>query len=264
MLPHILHIYGPLWIQGYGVMIVLGFFTFLFLTYRDVHRAKIIDSDTFFNAIFAGLVGAMVGGRLLFMITEWQSFSNPWIEMFYVWDGGFVVLGAIIGVIAIVPIYLKLHKVLVLEFLDLISLYAPVMQSIARMGCLLAGCCYGCPAEDFLFSITFKNPVGLAPLNIALHPTQIYMSLLSLFIFIVLLVIRDLLKKPGQLFCLYLILESLARVGVDFWRGDRGELINLSCMRLNFSLSLMQLWSLGFLCLSIFAFIFVSAKRRVF
>jgi phosphatidylglycerol:prolipoprotein diacylglycerol transferase len=264
MLPHILHLYGPLWIQGYGVMIVLGFLLFLLLAYRDAKRIKIIDSDTFFNTIFAGLVGAMVGGRLLFMITEWESFSNPWLEVFYVWDGGFVVLGSIIGVITVVPIYLKSHKILVLEFLDLISLYAPVMQAISRLGCLLAGCCYGRPVEDFLFSITFKNPAGLAPLNVALHPAQIYMSLLSFFIFLILLLLKKFLQKPGQIFCLYLILESAARVGIDFLRGDRGELVNLSCLHLNFSLSLMQLWSSAFLVISICALIFVSTKRRIF
>lgn len=264
MCPHFLHIYGPLWVQGYGVMIVLGFLLFLFLAYRDVRRSEIVCSDTFFNTIFVGLLSAMVGGRLLYMITEWKSFSNPWLEIFFVWDGGFVVLGSIIGVILVVPIYLKLHKVLVLEFLDLISQYVPLLQAVARFGCLLAGCCYGRAVENFLFSITFNNPDGLAPLNVSLHPTQIYMSLLSFLIFWALFGLRKFLQKPGQLACVYLILESIARVGVDFLRGDRGELTNLSCLHLNFSLSLMQLWSLAFLSLSIFAFIFVSAKKRIF
>ncbi|MFA6534882.1 MAG: prolipoprotein diacylglyceryl transferase family protein [Candidatus Babeliales bacterium] len=264
MYPRLLHIYGPLWVQSYGVMIVLGFLLFLFLAYNDSRRARLIDSDTFFNVIFVGLVSAVVGGRLLFMITEWSSFSNPWLEMFCVWKGGFVVLGSIIGVITAVPIYLKMHSVKVLRFLDIVALYGPLMQSVARIGCLLAGCCYGAQVHGFIFSIIFNDPVGLAPTGVALHPTQIYMSLLSLSIFVILFTLKRSLQKPGQTIFLYLVLESIARIGVDFWRGDRGDVINISCLPFDFSLSLMQIWSLGFLAISILVFTFVSARKRDF
>lgn len=274
MYPRLLHIYGPLWVQSYGVMIVLGFLLFLFCAYNDSRRAKLIDSDTFFNVIFVGLVSAVVGGRLLFMISEWNSFTNPWLEIFCVWKGGFVVLGAIVGVLVAVPVYLKMHSVRVLKFLDIIALYGPLMQSVARIGCLFAGCCYGAQVQGFIFSIVFKDPVGFAPTGVALHPTQIYMSLLSLSIFIVLFILKRFLQKPGQSIFLYLILESVARITVDFWRGDRGDIMNISCLHcqdyipaclhFDLSLSLMQIWSFGLLAISILAFVFVSARKRDF
>lgn len=264
MYPRLLHIYGPLWVQSYGVMIVLGFLIFLFCAYNDSRRARLIDSDTFFNVIFVGLVSAVVGGRLLFMITEWSSFSDPWIEMFCLWKGGFVVLGAIIGVIVAVPIYLKMHSVQVLRVLDIVALYGPLMQSISRIGCLFAGCCYGAQVQGFVFSIIFNDPASLAPTGVTLHPTQIYMSLLSFSIFVILLTLKRSLQKPGQTIFLYLVLESVARIGVDFWRGDRGDVVNFSCLPFDLSLSLMQLWSLGFLAISILVFTFVSARKRDF
>lgn len=262
MYPRLLHIYGPLWVQSYGVMIVLGFLLFLFCAYNDSRRARLIDSDTFFNVIFVGLVSAVVGGRLLFMISEWSSFSNPWIDMFYLWQGGFVVLGAIIGVVIAVPIYLKIHSVKVFKFLDIAVLYGPLMQSVGRIGCLFAGCCYGAHAENFIFSIVFNDPVGFAPIGVALHPTQIYMSLLSFSIFIILFSLKRFLQKPGQSFFLYLVLESIARIVVDFWRGDRGEMVRY--LNFDLSLSLMQVWSLGFLIISFLAFAFVSVRKRDF
>ena len=272
MYPRLLHIYGPLWVQSYGVMIVLGFLLFLFCTYNDSRRVRLIDSDTFFNVIFVGLVSAVVGGRLLFMISEWSSFSNPWLEIVCVWKGGFVVLGSIIGAVIAVPIYLKMHSIKVFRFLDIVSLYGPLMQSVGRIGCLLAGCCYGVQAQGFIFSMVFKDPVGFAPTGVELHPTQIYMSLLSLSIFIILFALRRFLQKPGQLVFLYLILESIARICVDFWRGDRGDVVNLfslnsrlsSWVHFDLSLSLMQIWSMIFLIISILAFIFVSVRKRDF
>jgi phosphatidylglycerol---prolipoprotein diacylglyceryl transferase len=264
MCPRLLHIYGPLWVQSYGLMIVLGFLLFLFCAYNDSRRARLIDSDTFFNVIFVGLVSAVIGGRLLFIISEWSSLSNPWLEIFCVWKGGFVVLGAIIGVIIAVPIYLKMHAVKILKFLDISALYGPLMQAVGRIGCFLAGCCYGVSAQSFVFSVMFKNPDGLAPLGVHLHPTQIYMSLLSFSIFITLFLLKRSLQKPGQSFFLYLVFESIARIGIDFWRGDRGDVINISCLHFDLSLSLMQLWSLGFLIMSILVFTFVSTRKRDF
>lgn len=259
-----MHIYGPLWIQSYGLMIILGFLTFLFLAYNDPRRTKIINSDTFFNTIFVGLISAIIGGRILFMISEWESFANPWTDIFCVWQGGFVVLGSIIGVIVTVPIYLKMQNIPVLNFLDIASQYGPLMQSISRIGCLLAGCCYGAQVQNFLFAITFDNPIGFAPIGIPLHATQIYMSILSLIIFILLFLLKPFLQKPGQTLFLYTTFESVSRIGVDFFRGDRGDLINLSCLHTNFLLSLMQLWSAVFLFLSLLAFIFVSIRKRNF
>jgi phosphatidylglycerol---prolipoprotein diacylglyceryl transferase len=263
MYPRLLHIYGPLWVQSYGVMIVLGFLLFLFLAYHDSRRVRLINSDTFFNTIFVGLVSGIIGGRLLFMISEWSLFENPWLEMFYVWQGGFVVLGSIIGVTLAVPFYLKLYGVPVLKFLDIAGQYTPLLQSVARIGCLLAGCCYGAPSLSKV-AVVFSDAQGFAPVGVYLHPTQLYMCLLSFLIFIILFLLRPILLKQGQIAFLYLSLECISRVFIDVFRGDRGELINLSCLHFNLSLSLMQIWSLGFLVISILAFIFVSARRRNF
>ena len=87
MWPRLLHIYGSLWIQSYGVMIVLGFLIFMFFAYKDKRRAKIIESETFFNAIFLGLIGAIVGGRLWFVVEAWQYFKSVPIEIFFIWHG---------------------------------------------------------------------------------------------------------------------------------------------------------------------------------
>ena len=74
MCPRLIHIYGPLWIQGYGLMIAVGFLLFTYLFYKDSRRCKIISSEHFFNSIFVGLVAGIVGGRLFFVFYDNQSF----------------------------------------------------------------------------------------------------------------------------------------------------------------------------------------------
>ena len=239
MYPRLLHIYGPLWIYSYGVMIAVGFVVFIGLTLRHSLRKTFISKEIFLNTIFAGFLGGVIGGRMLHVVVNMQDFlSNP-LEIFYPWVPGFAVLGSMIGALGFVLFYLARHHVPILPMLDLAALYAPLFQSIARFGCLFAGCCYGC-STHVPWAIIFSCPEGFAPLNIPLHPAQLYASLASFIIFVVVQsVFHFITPRFGVLFGLYLMLENIARFIVDFWRGDRGELINFCWM----NLSIFQIFS---------------------
>jgi phosphatidylglycerol---prolipoprotein diacylglyceryl transferase len=226
MYPRLLHIYGPLWIHTYGVMIALGFLTFLFLTTRHPLRKKFISTENYLNLVSIGLASGVIGGRLLYVLTNLELFANNWMQIFYPWVGGFTVIGAICGVLIVAPFKLHSLGVPILPILDLATLYAPLMQAIARLGCLGAGCCYGAPAPTLWWAITFTNPCGEAPLNTLLHPAQLYTSLASLLIFFMLMKFSQrLFKHPGTMLCAYLALENTARFITDFWRGDREPLV---------------------------------------
>jgi phosphatidylglycerol:prolipoprotein diacylglycerol transferase len=151
-----------------------------------------------------------------------------------------------------------------LQLMDLASQYAPLMQAIARIGCLLAGCCYGKLAPDLPWAITFTRPDGFAPLQLPLHPTQIYFGLASLCIFFIMVTVaRVSTTKPGQLTCLYLILESLSRFTLDFWRGDRGPLHEIPLGSFaRFILSTLQLYSAVFFTLCLVGLLIVSLSKR--
>lgn len=264
MFPRLLHIYGPLWIHSYGVMIALGFLVFLWFTYHHPKRMQLISGEHYLNTVFLGLLSGIVGGRLLFVITEWEHFLQHPLEIMAPWEGGFIVLGSIIGVLLVIPAYLVYHRVNMLKLMDLASQYAPLMQAIARMGCLFAGCCHGRLAPDLPWAITFTNADGFAPLHLPLHPTQIYLGLASLCIFIIMTILANTITtKPGQLSCLYLIFESLARFTLDFWRGDRGILhaINLG-PHAQLALSTPQLYSAVFFVLCLVGLIIVSYTQR--
>lgn len=248
MYPQILHLYGPVWIYGYGLMIVMGFLLFLYATINHPIRKFLMSADTYFTMLFVGLLGGVIGGRGLFVLTNWHHFSRtPW-EMFYPWVGGFMISGSIIGITLLLPWYLWYKYVSIIPALDFVSVYAPLMQSIARIGCLLAGCCYGAPSSLSLpWAVYFTHPAGSAPLFIHLHPTQLYASAASFIIFLILKSFTRYKKlKNGMLTVSYLLLENLARFTVDFWRGDRAELITVNFFDFTFRLSEPQLITVGF------------------
>lgn len=186
-------------------MIIIGLVVFSYLLLKDRKRPSIISTENYFNILPPGIIAGLVGGRLLFVITHWNTFNN-WIEIFAIWHGGFSLLGGIIALIIVMPWYFKKYQIPILPFLDLISIYAPLLQSISRIGCYLGGCCFGCPAPYFF----------------TIHPTQLY-SAVALFIIFIFqyLIARRWHLKPGQLFCIYLLLMSAERFCNDFFRGER-------------------------------------------
>jgi phosphatidylglycerol:prolipoprotein diacylglycerol transferase len=207
-------------------MIAVGFLAFLFLTTRHPLRKKLVGTEEYLDIVLLGLVSGIAGGRLLYVLTNLNQFADNWLQIFYPWIGGFTVIGAIFGVLTIVPFRLYSHKIPVLPMLDLATLYAPLMQAIARLGCFGAGCCHGAPAHNIWWAITFTNPHGEAPLNIPLHPAQLYTSLASLTIFFILMGFsKRLLNHHGSMLCAYLALENTARFVIDFWRGDRDPFV---------------------------------------
>ncbi len=222
MFPKILHIYGPLWIHGYGLMVAVGFSVFVYFLHNNPKRKKIISSEVFYNTLFLGLISGIIGSRLITVIFEWKNFSKNIWQIFYPWIGGFGMLGAILGVLITVPIYLKRKKVPILPLFDIVAIYAGLLEGIARFGCFFAGCCHGIPAPNCACAVTFSNPEGLAPLNVALHPTQIYSSIASLIVFIIIYYRSKFFAyKNGELLFTFLILSSFCRFTIDFLRGDR-------------------------------------------
>lgn len=223
--PHLLHLYGPLWINSYGLMIVLGLVVFMWLSFRNPLRIKYIPENVYSNALLIGIVSGVVGGRLLYGITEypWQT-ESLW-PLLYPWEPGLSLLGAVIAIPLSVGSYLLYHRISALLFLDIAALYAPLLQAIARFGCLFAGCCYGLPAHGtHWWTVIYTDADSLAPFNIPLHPTQLYSALASFCIFIILHIFsRRFLQTRGMTFGWYLILEGGARYLVDLWRAKTAQ-----------------------------------------
>ena len=102
--------------------------------------------------------------------------------------------------------------------MDLILPSVALAQGFGRIGCLLAGCCYGKETSD-AFSITFHTS-AFAPNGVALVPTQIYSSILDFLHYGLLLLILRSQKKDGETAAAYLIFYSAGRFVLEFFRGD--------------------------------------------
>lgn len=242
-------LYGPLGIQSFGLFIVIGIIIFTFLFLRDPRSKKLLHPEQYYNLLSTSILAGFVGGRLLYASTNWSTFGPIW-NIFAFWEGGYSLLGGIVTLLIVVPWYLKNHHIPILPLLDVVSVYAPLLQSVSRIGCFFAGCCYGLPT-----SISWS--VVASDCAARLHPTQLYSATFLFIIFFILYFFGQyLFKKTGQITGAYLILMSLERFIVDFWRGDR-EFSSLS-----HHLSISQLIAIGIALVGICGFIYFTYESK--
>ena len=215
---------GPFTLHTYGLFVAIGFFVALLVAVKIGKTREGIPPQRIMDMGFIIILSAIVGSRVLYVLMNITYYSNhPW-DMFKIWEGGLVFSGGIVAVLLTIPWYVRRHH---LSFWKTCDLWAPAVavgQAIGRIGCLMAGCCYGKPT-DLKWGIVFTHPHSLAPRNVALHPTQIYSSISGFIIFIILLLIYSKRKFEGQVLLWFLILHSTARLAIERFRGDdRGML----------------------------------------
>lgn len=220
MSPILFHIWGPLAIHAYGVCIALGvLLAFVFITH-DSKLKKILSAHDLLQALQLIMLSGYLGGRIVFLLSEAQTFAD-YDLLFKFWEPGFSILGSIIGIIITISLYMSIKKISVLSFIDRIAIYAPLVQGFGRIGCFFAGCCYGISTNGW-WGVMYKHPEHAAPLNVLIHPTQLY-SAITLFIIFLLLyfIVQHHSKKNGLIVMTYLLLVSLERFLIDFVRSDR-------------------------------------------
>jgi phosphatidylglycerol:prolipoprotein diacylglycerol transferase len=138
---------------------------------------------------------------------------------------------------------LRRKKLDFMKYFDLLIPYVAMAQGFGRIGCFLAGCCYGAETECFL-SVTFHNS-PFAPNGVSLIPTQLYSSPGDFLIMAVLLLYAKKQPARGKVAGLYMILYSVGRFIIEFFRADyRG--------------------AIGFLSTSQFILIFSSGRTALF
>ena len=228
------HIFS-LTIPAYGVMLLLGGASGVLLSVGRCSKRNISAQHTFQTFLF-GVVGLLVGAKILYVIVDfgelWESrhllLENPALYIYLFISGGLVFYGGLIGAVAMVFIYCRKYK---LPFFEVMDLFAPTIalaHAIGRIGCFLAGCCYGVHTDGPLGVVFTDSPV--APNNVPLFPVQLLESCLNLALCAVLLLYAKKPRKPGRVIGLYLSVYAVLRFILEFFRADsaRGFIIGVS------------------------------------
>jgi len=206
---------GPVTIHGYGLMIAIGILAAVLLAGFRAKR-KGLSADTVYSLGIVALIFGFVGAKLLYCVVEWRYFiENPLRALS---GQGFVIYGGILGGVTAAIIYCRVKKLSFIRYFDLVAPSLALAQGFGRIGCLLAGCCYG-RETDSIFGIVFRHSL-YAPNGVRLIPTQIMHSAGNFIIAAVLLLYARKDRKVGRVGAIYLILYSVTRFSIEFFRGD--------------------------------------------
>lgn len=226
--PEAIPLIGGAAIYTYGVLIAVAFMVGITWTLREARRAG-MDREKVLDLTYYVIIAAIVGSRLLYVVIEYERYVSQPLNIFKIWEGGLVFYGGLLACVAVSWWYTRRHQWSLRSTADLYMPGVALGHAIGRLGCLMAGCCYGKPVEgDPWWAISFPvSDVSLAPANMPLYPTQVLESLTELAIFAVLIVIRRHKRFSGQVFLTYLILYGLGRSLLEVLRGDaiRGYVI---------------------------------------
>jgi phosphatidylglycerol:prolipoprotein diacylglycerol transferase len=236
---------GPITIYSYGLMFALGSLACLIFIIKEGRRQG-LDSRIFYDLYFWVLITAIIGARLLYILTNITFFiSNP-LELVKIYHGGLSWFGGLVFAIFAFIAISRLYKISFFILVDICVPYIALAQSIGRIGCFLNGCCFGKPTDS-------SFGIYLANLSQKVYPTQLISSFGLFLIFIILKFIqRQKGNFSGKVFSLYFLLCGLERFLTEFFRGDTiPTLINIS---------LYQIFSL----ISIFAgiILYLILRRR--
>jgi len=213
--PRILSI-GPVTLYSYGLMVFLAVVAAWFVLKKEF--AGRIASRRLEDIVFYSLVCAFAFARLFhFIVWDFGTLTANPLEFFYVWRGGLAVGGGIIGGLLALFYFSRKEKIPFAEFCDYFAAPMILGQAIGRIGCVLAGCCYGSSCGSWP-GVTFTNPASLAPLGVALHPVQLYESVLNFLLFLI--IIRLPMKITGLRLAAYLAGYGMIRFAMEFLRGD--------------------------------------------
>lgn len=217
---------GPFTLHGYGLMIAIGaILAYLTVEYRA--KKKGLQYELIFSLFWWCLIGGILGAKVLYLLTQIKSIIADPSTLLKVSEG-FVVYGGIIGGILGGLLYCKKQKLNFLKYFDIVMPSIALAQGFGRMGCILAGCCYGLETKNS-FSLVFQDS-AYAPNDVHLVPTQPISSALNFLNFAALVIISKYVKADGQVAGFYLIFYSAGRFILEFFRGDleRGSIGALS------------------------------------
>ncbi len=213
---------GPFALRYYGLMYALAALVAGWLLGKEVRRKGItLSDDQRWNLILFVLFGGILGARIYYVAFNWNYYGQFPSEIPAIWHGGLAIHGGLIGGVLTGIWYVRRHR---LPFWRLADAGAPSIilgQAFGRFGNFMNGDAHGIPTS-MPWGVVFppESIAGREFPGVPLHPVMLYELVLDLAGFFLLWSIRKKTWGDGFIFCSYLLLYSVIRFFVSFFRAD--------------------------------------------
>ena len=213
---------GPIQVHWYGLIIGFGVLLGLIIALRESERRG-LDKEIFTDLILFAVPIAIISARIYYVIFQWEYYSQNPGDIIKIWNGGIAIHGALIGSVLTAIVFAKVKKV---SFWKLVDIAAPSLllgQAIGRWGNFMNQEAHGGEVTrsflenmhlpEFIINQMYINGTYY-------HPTFLYESIWNILGVIILLSLRKVNLRRGELFLTYVIWYSIGRYYIEGLRTD--------------------------------------------
>lgn len=222
---------GGFQIYWYGVLIAIAFLLGIYISVYNAKRLG-INEDIIYDFVPFGMIAAILGARLYYVIFSWSYYKNNLLEIFSFRDGGLGIYGGIIlGAISLF-VFSKAKKINFMTMCDIIVPGVALGQAIGRWGNFFNKEAFGAYTDN-LFAMRIRTdvasfiPNGMQTFDfngstyIQVHPTFLYESTLCILTFCFLMYFFKKKKFEGHIFLLYVTIYGFGRFFIESLRQDQ-------------------------------------------
>ncbi|MGG1676433.1 prolipoprotein diacylglyceryl transferase [Neobacillus sp. NRS-1170] len=213
---------GPIQVHWYGIIIGSGLALALFLAIREANRRG-LPKDTFADLMLWAIPIAIISARIYYVIFEWKYYVSHPVDIPKIWNGGIAIHGALIGSVLTAYVFARKRGISFWKIADIAAPSIILGQAIGRWGNFMNQEAHGGEVTrsflenlhlpDFIINQMYINGAYY-------HPTFLYESLWDFAGFILLMLLRRVNFRRGELFLSYVIWYSVGRFFVEGLRTD--------------------------------------------
>lgn len=237
-------------VYWYGFLIALGILLAMIYGFKKM-RSFGIDPDRATDAVIGGLIGAIIGARLYYVIFSFSDYltesgSVDWKAIISIRDGGLAIYGGIIGAILVGGIIAKIKKLKLVALLDVVAPCFLIGQAIGRWGNFFNQEAFGSNTTLPWGMMSSKTISYLSEVQtdiadkagvvidqyLPVHPCFLYESLWCILGFVLLHLYAKHRKFDGEVFLMYIGWYGLGRFFIEMLRTDSLYLANIKISEL--------------------------------
>ena len=213
---------GSIQIYWYGIIIGMGVFIGLWLAMRESERRG-LDKDLFIDLLIYAVPISIISARIYYVIFGWSYYKDHLGDIYKIWNGGIAIHGALIGAVITTIVFARSRNISFWKIADIAAPSLILAQAIGRWGNFINQEAYGEEvSRQFLENLMLPDFIidQMFIQGAYHHPTFLYESLWNLLGFGLLLLLRRVNLRQGEMFLTYVIWYSIGRFFIEGLRTD--------------------------------------------